>query len=212
MSTIEPNTRGRDFVLGDVHGCFDTVETALGALSYDSQRDRLFSVGDLIDYGPRSADALEWIRERFTATARGNHEDMMLDFLVLGVRMSNDGGVWRAHWASGWFPSWGGRGRKGIGLDTLQNVRAEDPGRVKRALCALHGIGKATAHMLLMYCGNDDYVKGDVHVCRFVADALGEDEMDPREAERLVAGAAHVLGIAPRTLDARIWSLGAGAE
>ena len=113
MSTIEPNTRGRDFVLGDVHGCFDTVETALGALSYDSQRDRLFSVGDLIDYGPRSADALEWIRERFTATARGNHEDMMLDFLVHGARISNDGGAWRLHWASGWFPSWGGRGRKG---------------------------------------------------------------------------------------------------
>lgn len=97
-------------------------------------------------------------------------------------------------------------------MNTLQDVHAEDPGRVKRALCALHGIGKATAHILLMYCGNDDYVKGDVHVCRFVADALGEDEMDPREAERLVAAAAHVLGIVPRTLDARIWSLGAGAE
>ena len=99
-----------------------------------------------------------------------------------------------------------------IELNTLQNVQGKGPGSIKRALCGVHGIGEATAHMLLMYCGNDDYVKGDVHVCRFVADTLGVDDVHPREAERLVARAAHDLGIAPRTLDARIWSLGAGAE
>ena len=66
--------------------------------------------------------------------------------------------------------------------------------------------------MLLMYCGNDDYVKGDIHVCRFVGDALGVGGVNPRDAERLVARAARELGITPRTLDARIWSLGAGAE
>ena len=97
-------------------------------------------------------------------------------------------------------------------MNTLQDVQGKEPGRIKRALCDVHGIGEATAHMLLMYCGNDDYVKGDVHVCRFVADALGVDDMAPREAEGLVARAACELGIAARTLDARIWSLGAGAE
>ena len=101
---------------------------------------------------------------------------------------------------------------RAIGLNTLQDVRGKEPGSIKRALCGVHGIGEATAHMLLMYCGNDDYVKGDVHVCRFVADALDVDDVHPREAERLVARAAYELGIAPRTLDARIWSLGAGAE
>ena len=62
------------------------------------------------------------------------------------------------------------------------------------------------------YCGNDEHVKGDVHVCRFVSDALGVDSVAAREAERLVAGAAGELGIAPRTFDARIWSLGTGDE
>ena len=100
---------------------------------------------------------------------------------------------------------------RAIGLNTLQDVQGKVPGSIKRALCAVHGIGEATAHMLLMYCGNDDCVKGDVHVCRFVADALGF-RVVPRDAERLVAHAARELGIAPRTLDARIWSLGAGAE
>lgn len=28
------NTAGRDFVIGDLHGCFDTVEHALGELGY----------------------------------------------------------------------------------------------------------------------------------------------------------------------------------
>ena len=107
------NPNGRDFVCGDIHGCFATVEAALEELGYCPQRDRVFSLGDLIDYGPRSADALEWIQSRFAGTVRGNHEDMMLDFLRIGARMGNDGGAWRMHWASGWFPAWGGRAREG---------------------------------------------------------------------------------------------------
>ena len=50
------NTAGRDFVCGDLHGCFDTVEHALKQLDYDPLRDRLFSVGDLIDLVRRDAD------------------------------------------------------------------------------------------------------------------------------------------------------------
>ena len=96
-----------------------------------------------------------------------------------------------------------------INIETIEDVRAKKPPDVKKALCAVHGIGPATAHMLLMYCGNDDYVKGDVHVCRFVAKALGVEEVSPRLAERLVAGAARGLGIAPRALDVQIWTLGA---
>ena len=81
MLTIEANAAGRDFVLGDVHGRFDTVEAALDELAYSPDWDRLFSLGDLIDFGPRSPDALKWMTSRLTATVRGNHEDMMLDYL-----------------------------------------------------------------------------------------------------------------------------------
>ena len=65
-------------MFGDIHGCFGTVEHALEALN-DATRDRLFSLGELMDYGPRSSDALAWIRTRFAATLRGNHESMMLN-------------------------------------------------------------------------------------------------------------------------------------
>ena len=115
MIEFQPNAAGgRDFVFGYIHGRFDTVDAALAELVHDPQRDRLFSLGDLIDYGPRSADALWWMRIPFTGTVRGNHEESMREFLVLGARLNNDGGAWRQHWASGWIPLRGGRERQGI--------------------------------------------------------------------------------------------------
>ena len=47
----------RDFVCGDIPGSFATVAHALETLGVDPARDRLFSVGDLIDHGTRSEDA-----------------------------------------------------------------------------------------------------------------------------------------------------------
>ena len=55
-STFVLNESGRDFVVGDVHGCFRTLEHALGALTFDPNLDRLFGVGDLVNRGPHSAE------------------------------------------------------------------------------------------------------------------------------------------------------------
>ena len=79
----QPNTRGRDLVIGDLHGHFDTLENALVQLGFNAHTDRLFSVGDLIDHGPRSEAALEWIRDAKIASVRGNHEQLMIDTLAL---------------------------------------------------------------------------------------------------------------------------------
>ncbi len=62
--------------------------------------------------------------------------------------------------------------------------------------------------MFLMYVGNDDYVKGDLHVVRFVSEALGRS-ISPDEAERIVREAARELSVAPRLLDFKIWEYGA---
>ena len=69
---IAQNTLGRDFVVGDIHGCFSTVEHALAALDCDLSRDRLFSVGDLIDHGARSDEALAWTPVRYCISRRRN--------------------------------------------------------------------------------------------------------------------------------------------
>ena len=104
--TIPENpSGGRDFVFGDIHGCFGTVEHALEALSHHPDRDRLFSLGDLIDYGTRSHEALKWIGSRFTATVRGNHEQMMIEWLWNGSLFASDAKIWREHWTSWWFRS-----------------------------------------------------------------------------------------------------------
>ena len=45
------NADGRDFVVGDLHGMYAVLERALESVGFAPDRDRLFSVGDLIDPG-----------------------------------------------------------------------------------------------------------------------------------------------------------------
>jgi len=72
------NAQGRDFVVGDVHGCFSLLQDQLASLAYDPRYDRLFSVGDLIDRGPESASLLDVVSRNRIKAIRGNHEDMIL--------------------------------------------------------------------------------------------------------------------------------------
>ena len=91
------NETGRDFVAGDIHGHFDTLEHALAKLEFDPGRDRLFSAGDLIDHGPRSADALEWLGSGRILAVRGNHEQMLVECLIFEnghLRKSGVGATW----------------------------------------------------------------------------------------------------------------------
>ena len=101
---------GRDFVAGDVHGHFPTLEHALKELSFDAQADRLFSVGDLIDRGPESERAIEWLESaRITAAVRGNHEQMMCDALafnaVFAYQKSGPGMTWLGNGGQWWYDS-----------------------------------------------------------------------------------------------------------
>ena len=55
------NLAGRDFVVGDVHGCFTKLQAKLDELAFAPEVDRLFSVGDLVDRGQESELAYEWL-------------------------------------------------------------------------------------------------------------------------------------------------------
>ena len=76
---FDHNRKGRDFVVGDIHGCFDELILLLAHTNFNPKRDRLFSVGDLVDRGRRSASCLELLRKPWFFTVRGNHEQMLLD-------------------------------------------------------------------------------------------------------------------------------------
>lgn len=73
------NAAGRDFAVGDIHGCFDQLRAALSHVLFDPEHDRMFATGDLVDRGPRSAAALEWLAQPWFHSCLGNHESMRLD-------------------------------------------------------------------------------------------------------------------------------------
>ena len=54
------NDKGRDLVVGDVHGHFAPLRRALAELEV-AEHDRVFSLGDLVDRGPDSFQAKEWM-------------------------------------------------------------------------------------------------------------------------------------------------------
>lgn len=74
------NNKGRDFVCGDLHGCFELLEEKLAEVGFNTTTDRLFSVGDIIDRGINSEKALDYLNKSWFHCIRGNHEQMFLDW------------------------------------------------------------------------------------------------------------------------------------
>lgn len=75
------------YAIGDVQGCFETLQALLRRIEFDPSRDRLISVGDLVNRGPGSAAALRWAmsHEGAVSLVLGNHE-LHLIGRMLGVR------------------------------------------------------------------------------------------------------------------------------
>lgn len=99
LQRFAANTKGRDFVVGDTHGCLEDLLVMLKLISFDEENDRLFSVGDLIDRGPNSRETAELIYKPWFFSIRGNHEQMMIDALLRNDRNSQNtwlgnGGMW----------------------------------------------------------------------------------------------------------------------
>lgn len=93
MSFLEQhdaNTQGRDFFVGDIHGQYDLLMKAMASVAFDRDRDRLFSVGDLVDRGAQSLDCLSLPFEPWFFGVRGNHEMLAYDALF-----STAGEEWR---------------------------------------------------------------------------------------------------------------------
>ena len=90
----ERNRAGRDFAAGDIHGCYRTLERALAGVGFEPGRDRLFSAGDLVNRGPHSTEALEWLEDgRIEEAVLGNHEAMVLRTLMNRERRARTGWI-----------------------------------------------------------------------------------------------------------------------
>ena len=75
------NTTGRDLIVGDIRGHFTKLQRALDSVGFNPNAgDRLFSVGDLVDRGPESGLALQWLRRPWFHAVQGNHEEMAVSW------------------------------------------------------------------------------------------------------------------------------------
>lgn len=97
LKRFEINDAGRDFAVGDVHGHFTKLQAALDAVGLNPATDRLFSVGDLVDRGPESADVDIWLAKPWFFAVQGNHEAMIAD----AYRCDPDGRTSDNHLANG---------------------------------------------------------------------------------------------------------------
>lgn len=99
-----------------------------------------------------------------------------------------------------------------FGIETLADVlKAELREDVRRAVVAIPGQGSGLSYSyLLMLAGNENAVKPDRMIRRFVAEALGARNVPPEVCERLVREASAALRpefpiLTPSILDQKIW-------
>ena len=83
LKTVEANIDGRDFIVGDLHGCFDELNTLLKHIKFNTSSDRLFSTGDLLDRGPKSLECISLLGKNWFYPVLGNHEDIILSKLEM---------------------------------------------------------------------------------------------------------------------------------
>lgn len=99
---FEKNTKGRDFVVGDLHGNYDLLVSEMEKVGFDKSKDRMFSVGDLIDRGLQNERCLLLATESWFYAVKGNHEQMMVNAVTthdsqLLYHWYMNGGSWAMH-------------------------------------------------------------------------------------------------------------------
>lgn len=129
------------WAIGDIQGCFHSLQGLLDRISYREESDELWLAGDLVNRGNGSAACLDWLRRRPVRAVLGNHDlhaiavlmdqakpkksDTLdglihhpkrrdiLDWLI-GQPLTQNAGYWMSH--AGLYPGWSTAEASALGL------------------------------------------------------------------------------------------------
>jgi bis(5'-nucleosyl)-tetraphosphatase (symmetrical) len=78
------------YAVGDIQGCYDQLMRLLDKVNFDPTRDRLWSVGDIINRGPKSLETLRVLKALGSAFTMvlGNHD---LHFVAMATGAQKHG-------------------------------------------------------------------------------------------------------------------------
>ncbi len=152
------------YAIGDVQGCFRSLERLLATLPLDERRDRLWLAGDLVNRGRGSLEVLRWAEaqgDRVTAVL-GNHDlhllavdagvrhakagdtlgpllrapdrPRLLDWLRRQPLLHREGATVMVH--AGLLPEWTLDQAEALAREVEAELRGPTPGEALRRLCA----------------------------------------------------------------------------
>lgn len=79
IKILEPNVDGRDFVIGDLQGCYKEFSLLLKYISFNNKIDRIICTGNLSGRGPESEKCLDLLKEDWFFSVLGNSEESILN-------------------------------------------------------------------------------------------------------------------------------------
>lgn len=69
-----------NYIIGDVHGCLDTLRQLIYEIDFDLEKDYAWFTGDLVNRGPHSIEAIRFIKAfgKHAICVLGNHDISLL--------------------------------------------------------------------------------------------------------------------------------------
>lgn len=141
------------YIIGDVHGAYQTLMNLMHEISYDRARDTLYFVGDLVNNGPNSVSVLRFAMQQGAVITPGNHDLHMLAVMsgaakprkkdtfhdVLDAPDASELGDWLRHqpmlhehpsfWMvhAGLLPEWSLDDARRVARDIEEELRGDNP-------------------------------------------------------------------------------------